>query len=1136
MPIVPGWTKLYIDKQELKCSASLATHSMSYKSGIYECSPSSTCFGAQYTHPDRYYASDKCGGCGCLFCPDPSASGPSCLSGTGACAIDCSTFPIPGDFDCPADKLLVRLIDERVSTDRLFKNVVSPPASICYYCSGKCTLTRTCRGPVNLFESMDLKSAFAWTAPPARRSKSSPNMPNMHDDDVLYLKLDTSEATTKANQFFATADVRWDFEGFSGFTDVGVVKIVADWAKDLRTATNVASADITLLSTDLEFANLLRDTTYIFASVNLISDNFYVAAPLGSAREFDGCDVLMSDEVQSWRDRQKFIQHGIFQLMYNDVYGIKDLSLLESMLGGLLKEPVPISAAGKPSYLRLHISLKLAKVLMCSTKEEASAIASNLVSNFLRDFKGKMKVPGTEYVETSNPKMYFPGAEEAVSGGSVAWIGARMVHLQGTVKYTSGGLVAVDTACQLLRQLDTADTDGQAACFYEVVLRIDEWSIMLSAYFQSRLGFVMAFDTSEIVAPCAPYTTELLPRACLEGSDQAKISRMLAETCGIQYTAPSSTSIGTMTQHMLFAGATANFYEGGEVCRCYNFTFAPSGQRDLQEAKDASHCFSDKCSQVGREQFGLSDSACSQPSICARMYEWVNSKNFAQQGVNLDFFSWSRFQLLCGNSIQPLAQNSFDYEMALAIGGTSLCFVAIAVSSRWARSLSRSKYAALLVGGLALGALVGALFGWLLTGESVCTDSEKGSWPRKAACRSRVLGTPLLQQSCAFIAQCECQLNTDCGAGCVCPSGSCVNSSGTRATKRVDQTTVEANVVVPVITLAITMSVLIMLWADAWGARRTGDAAEKKRWYITLGVAILVFVLLLAAALAGSTHTEKGVLQFDGPSVCGGNEEMGPVMLSVLDNEGSFLIEWMSASVWTPTGFGGKGRYAPPFNSFPKFYAESAYYTIKAFLGSEFDVKMVAQELFFMRNDVNYPDPRYYFVAVLKPGSSVRGDTVVASLALDYTGITTYIDHWKVALGEVKRKSDGTDFDLTTVPSLRVSFNMTSTVNDSLLYSITNQSYDVFLGGRLGVVAPKKATQFLYPELFAEASTSLGGETAEVKGLVVANTLSSNKYAGYVQSTDKKKMAICESNFLFGPWTCTAGATDIDLAAYTIFT
>jgi len=64
----------------------------------------------------------------------------------------------------------------------------------------------------------------------------------------------------------------------------------------------------------------------------------------------------------------------------------------------------------------------------------------------------------------------------------------------------------------------------------------------------------------------------------------------------------------------------------------------------------------------------------------------------------------------------------------------------------------------------------------------------------------------------------------------------------------------------------------------------------------------------------------------------------------------------------------------------------------------------------------------------------------------------------------------------------------------------------------------------------------LVGENIEVKGLVVANVLGAYKYAGYVQSTDKKKMVICKSNFLFGPWTCTAGATDIDLAAYTIFT
>ena len=1135
MPIAAGWTNLSIDKQELRCSASLSTPNMSYISGAIECSPSNkSCFNAAYTANGPFYAQDRtCGGCGGILLPEPSLDEPMCYAGVSPCVIDCSGIVPQGpptQFDCPASRNLTRLLDQRVSTNRNFYVASSSPTSICYICEAACTLNRTCRGPVNLFQSMDLGSAFAWTAPPALRSKSSPNMRGMLSDDVKYLHLDTTLAVA-GSMFNATADVRWDFE-FVGFTNYVVLKSVADWANDLRTATNVATGrGCTLLLTDEAFANLVRDTAYIFASVNLVCDNFYASAPILSSKSFDGCDILASGDVQGWRDREEFIQHGIFLGMYTGVEGVKALSLLESMLGGLLKEPDPVTVAGKPSYLRLHISLKLAKVLLCSTTEEASAVASNMVSNFLRDFEGKTKRPGTEFEVTSNPKMYFPSATEAVLGGSVAFIGARMTHLQeGAVQYTPGGLFPVSAACTLLNPTQLV---GQAACFYEVVLRIDEWSIMLSAYFQSRLGFVSPFDTSESVAPCAPYSAELLPRACVTGLDQATIGRMLAETCSIQYMAPSSTSIGTMTQHMLFAGATADYYEGGMVCRCYNFTFAPSGQRELQEAKDASHCFSDKCGQTDRDQLGLSDSTCSQPSICARMYEWVHSKNPSQQGVNLDFFSWSRFQLLCGNSIQPLAQNSFDWQMTLAIGGVCLCLVAITVSSRWARRLSRPKYAALLVGGLTLAVLVGALLGWILTGESFCLDPDSGNndWPRKAACRSRVLGTPLLQQSCAFVSQCECQLDTDCGAGCVCPSGACVSSNGARATKRISKTTTEANIIAPVLMLAVTVPLLMMLWTNTWGASRTGGAASAKRWYITLGTAILVFVLLLAAALAGSIHTENGILEFDGPPVCGGNA-MGPVMLSVLDLEGSFLIEWMSMSVWTPTGFGGKGRYAPPFNSFTSQYTLFAYDRIKAFLGSEFDTAMVAQELLFMRNDVNYPDPRHFFVLLLKPGSG-RGNTIVASMALDDTEQAANIYHWQVAWGNVKIQSDGTYFDLTTVPFLKVSSNLP--VEDSRLYSLTNPKNDTFTG-QPEVVAPQKATAFLFPELFDAAKASLGGADVESKGLLVIDVLFNQgyKYNGYVKSADR--MANCRSDFPYGPWVCTSGTSDVDIEEYTAFT
>ena len=1007
MALIIGWSDITSLDQTITCTAKLSTTKMYYlfKSGLKEvecskdsvspCRPSPPIFG-NMRRCSLYAGCWGCGGCGGLgvICGggcngDPSLNKSLCMDGAlGGCSVSvrCQENNDPPTAPpCPVG--MVRLLDEFWATGLGWINFNIQYCK-CETCHGQCERNSYCRGGVYLEKSMDLGSAKSWT------------VKNRKPNETSDLALNTSYVVSRTTLFSASATARWDYD-MEVFVDVAVYTKLVLWLSDLRTKTTL-SASVSLIGTDVVAANRVRDLAFCVGVSAWWSDGLYEPAGLvNPTNSFHTLvDVLDVAQIERVRDTVFQQAYAIIQAQYDDK--VASLTYLD-VLTGLALPPMPsveTTAAGtEQPYLTLYLSLKQAKRLLQS-EQLATEEATLMVSTFLCEDETRVQRPGTGSSPLLAPKLFFPGGVAQASAPAAKWLQAQAVVVQTkttsgawqTGPYTKGGLYNVDASGKVQLPVMMVGSPSLVIVHYVAKLRVDSWSVMLAAYFQSVLGVT----TPPFGTPCDQLDIELVTRACYQSASSADQALLATGSCEVRYTPPFASS-GAMPELMLYAGSVDTSYDGGRLCACYNTNMAPALQRDNPESRTASRCYSVKCSEDQRLEMRLTTEECSATSVCDRMWGWLNSKDPAQQGVDLSSFDWVRYKLLCGRSIQPLGEEQYDWRMFAATGvacvsaAVILCALPTVRDNRWVR-VSTARYVFVCGSLVVLGILVAAMFGWVLCGKAVCSDT--GAWPRASLCVSRVLGTPLLAQSCSYVAQCECQLDGDCGpSGCVCPSGFCVDAVGVRETVHKRFETIETATLVPLLALAVLAPCLIVLWSPP----------PHRKSNIVIICAVLSCCVLVAIAGGVSYHRDDSVLSFGAKPACGNLGDR--IVLTVVDRVTGYIVQFPTTSTWTQTGFpssSSQGWQAPAYLGFVPRERELAYTSIQEALGETWmidgDVNVI-REMQMIVNDVDTPNPRSFYVLQVSGSNnkSFRGTCVVASR--EQSTLDPRIDIWVVAWG-----------------------------------------------------------------------------------------------------------------------------------------
>ena len=1065
----PAWSNVSVLKQTLTFIATLSTKTMYY----IDCSPVTQC-------KETFINGDKDWPGSCVSCPPQNALTTKCNN--GGCASEgiqnCRNGKNPIITACTSGTQL--LAQYGISGQMMFKTGYCGPLddpSDKNACLGICNATLYCRGQVDLEKSMDLggtDDCKAWT----EKNRS----PSEVDD----IKLATY-ATDKSDLFSAVAVVRWDFTGFvdGGYFDNVALLNLSRWINALRNTSNAATTDAgTLVVAQRVWADLVRDTAYSLGVAHFLYESMYTTPTIDSSTQYHtDCNVLDNEDVASMSASYVENVHSRFITQYTgDITNAIDL---QAQLLLFARPPIPSVDADGTGWLTLSLSMKQALSLLV-TPEQSKLMATSFVCNFLQDveFASSVQRPGTNKEQPKFATVYFPGVDVVPSSSSppvafpVEWMTAESLVVQikdeygiwKTGGYAPGGKYQLDTAGQVL---DAAtNLQGKMVMQYEVRFKVETWSIMLVAYFQSVLGIPPM--PGGVACSVFDGTTELVSRSCFQSASSSEQAGLATSSCEIRYNPPFA-STGSMPELMLYAGSVDTSYDGGRLCACYNTNLAPSLQRDNPESKTASRCYSVKCNEDQRLEMNLTSEVCSAASVCDRMWGWLNSKDPAQQGVDLDSFDWVRYKLLCGRSIQPLGEDFYDWRMFLATGVACVSLAAVVAAlpavrgSKWVR-VSALRYAVVCVLLVVAGLLFAALLGWLLCGKAVCSD--QGEWPRASLCVSRALGTPLLAQSCAFKAQCECQLDSDCGpSGCVCPSGFCVDAVGVRGTVRTGVTTVDALILVPLLALAVLVPCLIVLWARP----------ELRRSALVVGSAVCSALLLAAIGCGASIRTDPSVLSFSAKPACG---VLGKrLLVRVIDLETKYIVTFPTTSTWNATGFPGTTSpswQAPAYVGFVKEERDLAYTEIQKALGEKWMIDAnvrVLRELQVIVNDVDSPNPRsFYILQVAGSGSTFRGACVAASRE---QSTVNPIDVWTVAWGNAQLSSSvgAEQYDLgeiATLPNVLDVSAESGTKSSCNLYSyVTAPGTASDIVSALMVIGPQCVTAVTEPGLFEAAENAL---------------------------------------------------------------
>ena len=968
-----GWTEPRLDKQTLSLLVRLSSMQMHYET----CSNlAKTCNLFTQNAADRRSVIGSC---------DNLESKQHCNEGVSPCLVDniCAATNYPAELPCPSNT--ETLLDQFHGTNYAFTSsfVDSVPFGWwVHVCVANCNRKRICRGPLDFPNSIDLGTAHAWSLKPPT-------------DAELNL---VTFATTVDDMFHASVNARFDFD-LTATMDTLNVDCLVHWALDLCTKDNasvmannlgtIGPGSLATWPATKAIAVKLAAMASVLCVVNYCYDALFTEF---TTNTFKAVNTMSTNAVQNFLTSSSHLTFDRFGGI--DEYGQEDYLALRTLAASFPTAPKASQDTADKSSCVVTLYLSRKQLLPLLDANINNPYASQYMANFLRDKNGKFRRPRTDPISGQDPILRFANFTDV-----------RAVTLSLVPSaYKRGPELSIDIHGDIVVPAGVDITD-LIVVQYAVKTTVLRWSIMLAAYFQ------MDTPANFTETTCDKFISDGVPlrvRACFDAATGEQQEEYRAKSCGVEYVPPEG--VAGLENWMLYLDAKDPL-TGGATCRCYNANLGLSTDMDSVDARITSKCFSAQCGLVDRIQDGLTDDVCSAKDHCARMQRWVASTNPAQRGEDLDNFDWVRFALLCGKTIQPLGDVHFDWKMSLAMTVTLvLLAVGTAVLLRRApgkKMRTPAVYWTVVGVLLAIGLILGVASGFVLAGKSTCQDN--GTWPRKPVCRSWLLGTPLLQELCPYVAQCECQVDKDCGGNCGCAAGFCTSVTGQRPTTTKSETTVDLYVMLPLLALAIAAPIAVVEGVKARPAKPPMDSR------VLAGISAAVAVVLVIAAVAGGIRVRKNVLVFDDAPACTADL---PPMLTVYDVVKNVYVSFPTQSIWTTTGFPGdeSSRHGPFACSAESPLMEEAVREVLKVYPEGCDLTTSKRALAFVDNSANNPQKTDYYVFEMPV--SERGNTVAVSRIRDIGSLD--VDKWSVAWGKVSIHTD----IITALPTI---YTVTST-------------------------------------------------------------------------------------------------------------
>jgi hypothetical protein len=415
---------------------------------------------------------------------------------------------------------------------------------------------------------------------------------------------------------------------------------------------------------------------------------------------------------------------------------------------------------------------------------------SGLMNNILRDTEGVMGTLIPVQSWTPNGVNLINSTVDSIS--IIQVVDAKNVALYGIT-------FGVDP-----KKFTQKDYNGYLFATAQITAIVDTWSPLLTIYFQifnPNINF--SENTCKKIASVAGYNSSYastIPLSCLKQdcADAKTCNDSMGKYCVYEYNqTPDYTTRIAIDKYLV----TQNMQD----CMCYTSSLVPKNQTSA--GNPGAMCFDKNCGKTILSNFGLSDATCA--THCDEVWAWLNNPNIPSQSRNPESINWIRFNEVCGKNYIPYTPDSYNKQV-LIMGVMVTVFSGLLAFSGGMHAGFGSPAVTTLV--IVTILVLGGATGFAcrdLAGIELCDG--KGN----PVCRSRITKQKIPLDFCNYTLDCECAFDGDCSTeGCVCVSGTCQPSVGTRKTKTIQEKRVNKLVLFGGIFLGIVLPIILIYLHD----------------------------------------------------------------------------------------------------------------------------------------------------------------------------------------------------------------------------------------------------------------------------------------------------------------------------------
>lgn len=646
----------------------------------------------------------------------------------------------------------------------------------CQYCTTEWSSTDTCAIP---------------------NGKSTCTLGSQGDGDI-------SDYTKNVGWDIATGTIGWamcryafDFTGYNELDILNGPGKLINWLTGVCKGVNTSAPNGIVNSGD---KNRIRDSNVIFGILSDFYDQIYFQGIYSDRKtppKFAVVDILS--------DMQNFTNDYVIRNVqrFGTLYDGPVSDSLKTSLENILQAPRPFFS----TTYKISMNMSYQQFMRYKKSSDPDAFATVLLSNFLRDYQGKI-------INTSSGSDY--GTKDPVLKNSKV-VGLTAIELDVSSPYHIG---------QGIQESDFVVPDkypGYFFCTAQIEAEISVWSPMTFIYFRSYAvdiddNVAMEITRSGINGQPFPMPIQNFLRICSKGTEDCK--NLIINLCGLSYEPPGN--IKNVVSDDYFMTNSPN-------CMCYMSLLTPVGSQPV--GNQTAMCFDENCDQSMKDMFNLSRSNCA--GRCGEMSRWINEKG-QNQPRNLAYYDDNSFRDICGDNFTPYSDKKLSIKVLIVGIVCSIIVSATVYLGCSSQSISISASFLIAVVALVISGSITAFLSIDYAGVGKCEGDG-------FVCRSKITKREISDTFCNFSMNCECDIVSSCPGNCFCQSTTCISrSTKQRPTVDEKQSYTDGPLAIGFLvgSIFLAFSVLFASKAYKWGFR---DSYV----YAISGIFVVVGILLV---------------------------------------------------------------------------------------------------------------------------------------------------------------------------------------------------------------------------------------------------------------------------------------------------